>query len=133
MTDSDSAQPSDPTDPAAVDAAPDALSDATAASAAPADAKADTKVDTTAEDLERVLEIPLTLKVEIGSSRMQIEELLNLGPGSVIELDKRAGEPVDILISEKMIATGDAVVVNEYFGVRVKDIISQKDRVKSLA
>lgn len=84
-------------------------------------------------DLDRVLEIPLTMKVEVGSTRMQIEELLNLGPGSVIELDKRAGEPVDILVADKMIATGDAVVVNEYFGVKIQEIISQKERVKSLA
>lgn len=84
------------------------------------------------ENLARILGIPLTVQVEVGNTRLPIEELLNLGPGSVIELNKMAGEPVDFFANGKLIGRGEVVVVNEKFGIRLHEIVSQEDRAKSL-
>ena len=83
-------------------------------------------------DLEFILDIPLTLKVEVGRTRLLIQELLQLGQGSVIELNKLMGEPFEVLVNEKLVARGEIVVVNDRFGVRLTDIISPSERVKSL-
>lgn len=83
-------------------------------------------------NLELILDIPLRVTVELGRSRMVVSELLNLGQGSVIELNKLAGEPMEILVNDKLVARGEAVVVNEKFGVRLTDIISPKERVEQL-
>lgn len=84
-------------------------------------------------DLDFILDIPLSLSVELGRSRMLINELLQLGQGSVIELTKIAGEPMDVYVNRRLIARGEVVVVNEKFGVRLTDIISPAERVNKLA
>lgn len=83
-------------------------------------------------DLDFILDIPLTLSAELGRSRLLISELLQLGQGSVIELTKVAGEPMDIYVNQRLIARGEVVVVNEKFGVRLTDIISPAERVNKL-
>jgi flagellar motor switch protein FliN len=87
---------------------------------------------TNSNNLDLILDIPLRVTVELGRSRMVVSELLNLGQGSVIELNKLAGEPMEILVNDKLVARGEAVVVNEKFGVRLTDIISPKERVEQL-
>lgn len=84
-------------------------------------------------DLDFILDIPLELSVELGRARMLINDLLQLGQGSIVELNKLAGEPLEIYINRKLIAKGEVVVVNEKFGVRLTDIITPMDRVKSLS
>ncbi len=83
-------------------------------------------------DLDFLLDIPLEISVELGRTKILINDLLQLGQGSVIELSKLAGEPLEILINNKLVARGEAVVVNEKFGVRITDIISPMERVKQL-
>lgn len=86
----------------------------------------------TDRNIDMVLDIPLKLTVELGRTKMLVSELLNLGQGSVVELNKLAGEPMEILVNDKLIARGEAVVVNEKFGVRLTDIISPQERVEQL-
>lgn len=85
-----------------------------------------------ARSIEFLLDVPLDVSVEIGRCRMMIHELLQLGQGAVIELDKLAGEPLDVLINNRLIARGEAVVVNERFGVRLTEIISPVERLERL-
>jgi flagellar motor switch protein FliN/FliY len=82
--------------------------------------------------LELLLDVPLELSVELGRTRMSIQELLSLGPGSVVELDKVAGEPLDILVNDRLVARGEAVVVNDKFGIRITDIVSPAERIARL-
>jgi len=82
--------------------------------------------------LDLILDIPLTVSVELGRSKMLINDLLQLGQGSVIELTKLVGEPLEVLVNQKLVARGEVVVVNEKFGVRLTDIISPMERVQSL-
>ncbi len=82
--------------------------------------------------LDLLLDVPLEVSVELGRSRLSIQNLLALGPGSVIELDKLAGEPLDILVNGRLVARGEAVVVNDKFGVRITDIVSRAERVARL-
>ena len=82
--------------------------------------------------LDLLLDVPLDLSVELGRSRMSIQDLLNLSPGSVIELDKIAGEPLDLLVNGRLVARGEAVVVNDKFGVRITDIVSPSERIARL-
>jgi len=82
--------------------------------------------------MDLLLDVPLELSVELGRARMTIQDLLGLGPGSVIELDKVAGEALDILVNDRLVARGEAVVVNDKFGVRITDIVSQSARVARL-
>jgi flagellar motor switch protein FliN/FliY len=83
-------------------------------------------------NLDMLLDIPLQVTVELGRTKRTVQEILALSSGSIIELDKLAGEPVDILINSKLIAKGEVVVIDENFGVRVTDIISQRDRINKL-
>ena len=83
-------------------------------------------------DLDFILDIPLTLTVELGRCRMLINELLQLGQGSVVELQKIAGEPMDVYVNQRLIARGEVVVINEKFGVRLTDIISPAERILKL-
>jgi flagellar motor switch protein FliN/FliY len=83
-------------------------------------------------NLDFILDIPLTLTAELGRSKMLISELLQLGQGSVLELSKLAGEPMDIYVNQRLIARGEVVVVNEKFGVRLTDIVSPAERVNKL-
>jgi flagellar motor switch protein FliN/FliY len=89
---------------------------------------------TSAKDrnLNLILDIPLRVTVELGRTKMPVSELLNLTQGSVIELTKLAGEPMEVLVNDKLIARGEAVVVNEKFGVRLTDIISPSERIEQL-
>jgi flagellar motor switch protein FliN/FliY len=82
--------------------------------------------------MELLLDIPLEITAELGRTRMIINDLLQLGQGSVIELNKLAGEPLEILVNQKLIARGEVVVVNEKFGIRLTDIISPLERIKQL-
>ena len=79
-----------------------------------------------------ILDIPLQLSVELGRTRMIINDLLQLGQGSVVELEKLAGEPLDVLVNNKLVARGEVVVVNEKFGIRLTDIISPIERIEQL-
>jgi flagellar motor switch protein FliN/FliY len=83
-------------------------------------------------NLELILDIPLKVTVELGRTKMIVHDLLNLGQGSVIELSKLAGEPMEVLVNDKLVARGEAVVVNEKFGVRLTDIISPAERIQQL-
>lgn len=83
-------------------------------------------------DLDFILDIPLNVRVEVGRTRLMIQELLQLGKGSVIELNKLLGEPFEVLVNEKLVARGEVVVVNDRFGIRLTDIISPNERVQSL-
>ena len=83
-------------------------------------------------NLDVILDIPVTLSMEIGRSRISIENLLQLAKGSVVELDRMAGEPLDVLVNGTLVARGEVVVVNDKFGVRLSDVISPSERVKSL-
>lgn len=84
------------------------------------------------KNLNMLLDIPLQVTVELGRTKRSVKEILELSPGSIIELDKLAGEPVDILVNNRLIAKGEVVVIDENFGVRVTDIISQSDRLNKL-
>jgi flagellar motor switch protein FliN/FliY len=88
--------------------------------------------ETEAKNLDMLLDIPLQVTVELGRTKRSVKEILELTPGSIIELDKLAGEPVDIHINNRLIAKGEVVVIDENFGVRVTDIISQSDRLRKL-
>ena len=83
-------------------------------------------------NLSMILDIPVTVAVEIGRSKITISNLLKLNQGSVVELDRLAGEPMDVVVNGTLIAHGEVVVVNEKFGIRLTDIISPAERVKKL-
>ncbi len=84
------------------------------------------------QNLDFILDIPLKVTVELGRTSVVIKDLLQLGQGSVLELDKLAGEPLEILVNGKLVAKGEVVVVNEKFGIRLTDIISPVDRIETL-
>jgi flagellar motor switch protein FliN/FliY len=83
-------------------------------------------------DLDMILDIPVRLSMEVGNTQISIRNLLQLGQGSVIELDRLAGEPLDVLVNGTLIAHGEVVVVNDKFGIRVTDVISPSERIKKL-
>lgn len=84
------------------------------------------------KNLDVILDIPVTISMEVGTTQINIRNLLQLNQGSVIELDRVAGEPLDVMINGTLIAHGEVVVVNEKFGIRLTDIISQSERIKKL-
>ena len=102
------------------------FSDMTDASKAP-------RPDGQRRELDFILDIPLDVSAELGRTRLLINELLQLGQGSVVELNKLAGEPLEVFVNGKLVARGEAVVINEKFGVRLTDIISPIERVKQLS
>lgn len=83
-------------------------------------------------NLNMVLDVPVTIAMEIGRTRIPIRNLLQLNQGSVVELDRLAGEPLDVLVNGTLIAHGEVVVVNEKFGIRLTDVISPSERVRKL-
>lgn len=95
---------------------------------------ADSAVRTVNEvgNLDVILDIPVTISMEIGRTKISIRNLLQLNQGSVVELDRLAGEPMDVLVNGTLIAHGEVVVVNEKFGIRLTDVISAAERVKKL-
>ena len=96
------------------------------------DASPEEAGEATGSKLDMVLDIPLSLSVELGSTKMLINDLLQLGQGSVIELTKLVGEPLEVMVNKKLIAKGEVVVVNEKFGVRITEVIGPKERIESL-
>lgn len=82
--------------------------------------------------LDSILDIPVTISMEVGRSKINIRNLLQLNQGSVVELDRVAGEPLDVLVNGTLIAHGEVVVVNDKFGIRLTDVISQTERIKKL-
>ena len=83
-------------------------------------------------DMDLILDLPLDVSVELGKVKIPVNELLQLGRGSILELTKPVGEPLDIYINNKLIAKGEVVILDDKFGIRVTDIINPVDRVKSL-
>ena len=99
------------------------------------DTSSDTKTSMTPEELSRldsILDIPVTISMEVGRSKINIRNLLQLNQGSVVELERIAGEPLDVLVNGTLIAHGEVVVVNDKFGIRLTDVISQTERIKKL-
>lgn len=84
-------------------------------------------------NLEVILDIPVIISMEVGRTRISIRNLLQLNQGSIIELDRLAGEPLDVMVNGTLIAHGEVVVVNEKYGIRLTDVISAAERVKKLA
>ncbi len=95
---------------------------------------AEEKANDSSEDvnLDVILDVPVTISMEIGRTRINIRNLLQLNQGSVVELDRLAGEPMDVLVNGTLIAHGEVVVVNEKFGIRLTDVISPSERVRRL-
>lgn len=83
-------------------------------------------------DLSLILDIPLRVSAELGRTKILVQDLLKLHKGSVLELTKQAGEPLEILVNEKVVARGEVVVVNEKFGIRLTDIVSHPERIRQL-
>lgn len=95
----------------------------------------DTSAQLSAEEharLDSIMDIPVTISMEVGRSKINIRNLLQLNQGSVVELDRVAGEPLDVLVNGTLIAHGEVVVVNDKFGIRLTDVISQTERIKKL-
>ena len=107
------------------------MSTTTDSQTAPA-SPADTTAAGTPANMEFILDIPLEVTVELGRTKLLIHELLKLGQGSVIELSKLAGETLEVLANQKLIARGEAVVINEKFGVRLTEVVSPMERVERL-
>lgn len=83
-------------------------------------------------NLEKLLRVPLTVTIELGRRNMSVKEVLELSPGTVVELDKVAGDPVDLLVNDRPFATGEVVAYKGYYGIRITDITSQEDRFNKL-
>ncbi|WP_122672290.1 flagellar motor switch protein FliN [Pseudomonas viridiflava] len=94
--------------------------------------KNNTPVTLDGPNLDVILDIPVSISMEVGSTDINIRNLLQLNQGSVIELDRLAGEPLDVLVNGTLIAHGEVVVVNEKFGIRLTDVISPSERIKKL-
>lgn len=87
---------------------------------------------TAANDISMVLDVPVQVTIELGRKRMPIKQVLRLAQGSVVELDARAGDPMDVLVNGYLIARGEVVVVNEKFGIRLTDIVTPSERMRRL-
>ncbi len=105
---------------------------APAAEAAPAPLPVAASVTASSGELDRILDIPMGVTVELGRAKMLINDLMRLGQGSVIELTKLVGEPLEVMVNSKTIGKGEVVVVNEKFGVRITEITDANERIKSL-
>lgn len=90
------------------------------------------RAQSTVQSLDFILDIPLKVSVELGRTRLPIRDILQLCQGSVVELSKFAGEPLEVLVNDRLIARGEVVVVNEKFGIRLTDIISPVERIEQL-
>lgn len=84
------------------------------------------------KDLEFLFDVPLQVSVEVGRARILLKDLLQMGEGYVVELDKLAGEPLDLYVNSRLIARGEAVKVGEKFGIKLTEVVSQSDRIKNL-
>jgi flagellar motor switch protein FliN/FliY len=106
------------------------MSDATMENGQQAAGAAENKMD--GRGLDLLLDIPLEVAVEVGRTRILVRDLLQLQEGSLIELDKLAGEPLDLYVNSRLIARGEAVVVNDKFGLRLTDVVSPSERIENL-
>src|SRR5882672_4215872 len=99
-----------------------------------ADAILDTRNDSEPKEvnLDVILDVPVTLSMEVGRTRIPIRNLLQLNQGSVVELDRAAGEPLDVFVNGTLVAHGEVVVVNEKFGIRITDVVSPAERIRKL-
>ena len=88
--------------------------------------------DTDAEKMDLILDIPVSITVEIGRTKMPIRNLLQLNQGGIVALDRMAGDPLDVLVNGTLVAHGEVVVVNDKFGIRLTDIVSKSERIKRL-
>ncbi len=122
MADTDAAQPTET-----------ANQDAAAATPASFPPVTNTAVAEQPKNIDFILDIPMKVSIYVGSTKMAIRDLLQLAQGSVIELDKLAGEPMEVMVNNKLVAKGEVVVVNEKFGIRLTDVVSAAERVKQLA
>jgi flagellar motor switch protein FliN/FliY len=104
-------------------AAPPPPDAAAAAAAAPAPEQQDGEVDRTAEDLEAVFDVPVQVSAVLGRARMDVGELLRLGPGAVLELDRKVGEAIDIYVNNRLVARGEVVLVEDKLGVTMTEVI----------
>jgi flagellar motor switch protein FliN/FliY len=86
----------------------------------------------TNENIEALLDVDLDVSIELGKASLSIKKVLELAPGSIVELDKMAGEPVDLLVNNKVVAKGEVVVVDENFGIRIVSLVSTEERIRSL-
>ena len=89
-------------------------------------------VDAPKNNLDIILDVNVEITAELGRKTMLIRDILEIGPGAILELNKLAGEPVDLLVNNKLLAKGEVVVINENFGVRIIDIVGQEQRIKNL-
>ena len=92
-----------------------------------------TSSDAQIDDISRVLDIPVQLSVELGRTKVPIRHILQLGQGSVVELDALAGEPMDVLVNGYLIAQGEVVVVNDKFGIRLTDVVTPSERLRRVS
>jgi flagellar motor switch protein FliN/FliY len=90
------------------------------------------RVNAPKENVDMLLDIELDVSIELGRTDLSIKRILEMGPGSIVELDRMAGEPVDLLVNNKVVAKGEVVVVDENFGIRIVSLVSPEDRIKSL-
>src|SRR6187551_2153371 len=96
------------------------------------DASSDTHAPIVDSKLEVILDVPVTLTLEVGRTRLPIRSLLQLSQGSVVELERAAGDPLDVYVNGTLIAHGEVVVVNDKFGIRLTDVISPAERIRKL-
>jgi flagellar motor switch protein FliN/FliY len=96
------------------------------------DASLARNIEESPPNIQMLLDINLNVTIELGRTRLSIRKILELGPGSIIELDRLAGEPVDLLVNDKVVAKGEVVVVDEYFGIRIISLVSPEERIKQL-
>jgi flagellar motor switch protein FliN len=99
-------------------------------SAAPEETPA--AADTTGKNLDFILDIPLRVSVELGRTKILVQDLLKLHKGSVMELNKLAGEPLEVLVNNRVVARGEVIVINEKFGIRLTDIVNHAERIREL-
>ena len=109
-----------------------AMEEDSQASSSGSEAPGDTVEDVDNPDLDVILDIPVQIAMEVGTTSITIRNLLQLNQGSVIELDRLAGEPLDVMVNGTLIAHGEVVVVNDKFGIRMTDVISPSERIKKL-
>jgi flagellar motor switch protein FliN/FliY len=88
--------------------------------------------DNRPQNIDLLMDVDLPVSIELGRTKMSISEILAMGPGSIIELDKLVGEPVDLLVNQKCVARGEVVVVEESFGLRITQLMSAEERIKNL-
>ncbi|MCA9771584.1 MAG: flagellar motor switch protein FliN [Myxococcales bacterium] len=90
------------------------------------------RLEKTERELRFILDIPMEVTVVLGRTKMPVNDVIRLGQGAVVELDKLAGEPMEVMVNNRLLARGEVVVINQRFGVRLTDVVDPRDRVKSL-